>query len=165
MISQHALRALSGSVPEKEAHTPRGALVATAAYVLLTIVLTWPLARALTRDLPADFGDPLLNTWILAWDAEHLLRALTGHLGALGEYWNANIYYPHPLALAYSEHMTAQAAMILPVYAVTRNPILSYNVVFLSTFVLSAIGMFLFVRALTGSGGNTTSTSSAPRKK
>ena len=41
--------------------------------------------------------------------------------------------------------------MILPVYAISRNPILSYNVAFLSTFVLSAIGMFLFVRALTGS--------------
>ena len=43
--------------------------------------------------------------------------------------------------------------MILPIYAATRNPILSYNVVFLSTFVLSAIGMFLFVRELTGSSG------------
>jgi hypothetical protein len=127
------------------------ALVATASYVLLTIALTWPLARGLTRDLPADFGDPLLNSWILAWDADHLLRALGGHLSALGEYWNANIYYPHPLALAYSEHLTAQAVMILPVYAVTGNPILSYNVVFLSTFVLSAIGMFLLVRDVTQS--------------
>lgn len=127
------------------------ALAATAAYFLLAIVLTWPLARSLTRDLPADFGDPLLNTWILAWDADHLLRALSGHLDALRGYWHANIYYPHPLALAYSEHLTAQAIMILPIYAVTRNPILSYNVVFLSTFVLSAVGMFLFARRLTGS--------------
>jgi hypothetical protein len=136
---------------QKEAHALRGALAAAAFYALLTLVMTWPLARALARDLPADFGDPLLNAWILAWDAEHLLRALAGHVGALGEYWNANIYYPHPLALAYSEHLTAQAVMILPVYAVTRNPILAYNVVFLSTFLLSAIGMFLFVRDLTGS--------------
>ena len=41
--------------------------------------------------------------------------------------------------------------MILPVYAITRNPILVYNVAFLATFVLSALGMFLFVRELTGS--------------
>ncbi|MEP7304612.1 MAG: hypothetical protein ABJA98_03755 [Acidobacteriota bacterium] len=129
-----------------------GTLIAFASYALLTIILTWPLGRGLARDLPADFGDPLLNTWILAWDADHLLRALSGQFQALGQYWQANIYYPHPLALAYSEHLTAQAVMILPVHAMARNPILSYNVAFLSTFVLSAIGMFLFVRALTGSG-------------
>ena len=32
---------------------------------------------------------------------------------------------------------------ILPVYVVTDNPILGYNLVFLSTFVLSGLGMFL----------------------
>lgn len=126
---------------------------AAVAYFVLTIALTWPLARGLARDLPADLGDPLLNCWVLAWDAEHLLRALAGHVDALAEYWNANIYYPHPLALAYSEHLTAQAVLILPVYAITRNPILCYNVAFLLTFVLSALGMFLFVRAITGSTG------------
>ena len=103
----------------------RDTLAAAGAYALLTLVLTWPLARSLSHELPADLGDPLLNSWILAWDAEHLLRAATGHLGALREYWHANIFYPHPLALAYSEHLTAQAVMILPVHAIARNPILS----------------------------------------
>jgi hypothetical protein len=128
-----------------------GAITAAAFYTALALAMTWPLSRGLTRDLPSDFGDPLLNTWILAWDAEHLLRALSGQLSALGEYWHANIFYPHPLALAYSEHLTLQALMILPVYALTHNPILAYNVVFLSTFVLSAIGMFVFARDLTQS--------------
>ena len=107
----------------------------------------------MTRDLPADFGDPLLNSWILAWDATTCRARSAVTSGRSQEYWNANIYYPHPLALAYSEHLTAQAVMILPIYALSRNPILCYNVVFLSTFVLSAIGMFLFVRDLTGSSG------------
>src|ERR1700682_4580043 len=130
--------------------TAGAALAAAAAYGLLTLVMTWPLARGLARDLPADLGDPLLNCWILAWDCEHILRAVTGHLGALREYWNANIFSPHPLALAYSEHLTAQAVMVLPVYAITKNPILTYNAAFLSTFLLSALGMFLLVRNLTG---------------
>ena len=98
--------------------TARDAFVAAGAYGLLTLVLTWPVGRSLAHQLPADLGDPLLNCWILAWDADHLLRAMAGHLGALREYWNANIFHPHPLALAYSEHLTAQAVMILPVYAV-----------------------------------------------
>jgi hypothetical protein len=45
-------------------------------------------------DIPGDFGDPL-NSWIVAWGASHL-----GH-----GWWNANIYFPHPLALGYSEHL------------------------------------------------------------
>ena len=40
---------------------------------------------------------------------------------------------------------------ILPVYALTGNIILCYNLLFLSTFVLSGLGMFLFVREVTGS--------------
>ena len=66
-------------------------------------------------------------------------------------FWNANIFYPEPLTLAYSEHLFAQAVQILPVYALTGNIILSYNLLFLSTFVLSGLGMFLFVREITGS--------------
>jgi hypothetical protein len=130
---------------------PSDTVAATGAYVLLTIVLTWPLARGLDRDLPADLGDPLLNCWVLAWDAQHLWRAASGHPGVLGDYWNANIFYPHPLALAYSEHLTSQALTIVPIYALTGNPILCYNLVFLSTFVLSALGMYLFVREMTAS--------------
>jgi hypothetical protein len=132
-------------------HRNRDALAAVAAYGLLTLAMTWPLARSLTSELPADLGDPLLNCWIIAWDCEHILRAVTGHLDALREYWNANIFSPHPLALAYSEHLTAEAVMVFPVYAITRNPILTYNVAFLSTFTLSALGMFLLVQNLTGS--------------
>jgi hypothetical protein len=115
--------------------------MAAALYGVLTIGLTWPLARGLTRDVPGDFGDPLLNCWILAWDATHLLSR---------GWWNANIFFPHPLALAYSEHLAAQAVQILPVYALTRNPILCYNLLFLSTFTLSGLGMYLFARDLSG---------------
>ena len=86
--------------------TARGVVAAAAAYVAISIALTWPLVLGVTHDVPSDFGDPLLNSWILAWDAEHLLRAATGHPGALAGYWHANIYYPHPYALAYSEHLT-----------------------------------------------------------
>ena len=78
-------------------------------------------------------------------------RALGGDVGAIRNFWNANIFYPEPLTLAYSEHLFAQAVQILPVYALTGNVILSYNILFLSTFVLSGLGMFLFVREITGS--------------
>jgi hypothetical protein len=120
-------------------------------YLAVAVVFTWPLAAGLTRDIPWDLGDSLLNAWILAWDADRLLRFLGGDVDAIRNFWNANIFYPEPLTLAYSEHLFAQAVQILPIYALTGNIILSYNLLFLSTFVLSGLGMFLFVREMTGS--------------
>jgi hypothetical protein len=110
-------------------------------YVGVTLALTWPLARGIAKDVPSDLGDPLFAMWAMSWDATHL--------GA--GWWSANVFYPHPLALAYSEHFLPQALQALPIYFVTKNPILCYNVVFLSTFVLSGLGMFLFAREITGS--------------
>lgn len=109
-------------------------------YVALTIALTWPLVTGLTHDVPGDFGDPLFSSWVLAWDVTHL-----GH-----GWWSANIFAPHPLSLAYSEHYLPQALQAWPIYAATKNPILAYNLLFLSTFVLSGLGMFLLGRELTG---------------
>lgn len=127
--------------------TSRAALL----YLGAALIFTWPLARGLARDIPWDLGDSLLNAWILAWDADHLTRLFSGDVGALRGFWNANIFYPEPLTLAYSEHLFAQALQIWPVYAVTGNIILCYNLLFLSTFVLSGLGVFLFVREVTGS--------------
>jgi hypothetical protein len=118
----------------------RDAAFAFIVYLVFTLALTWPLARGLAHDVPSDFGDPLFTMWVMAWDATHLGPG----------WWSANIFHPHPLALAYSEHFLPQALQALPLYLATANPILGYNVVFLSTFVLSGLGMFLFTRDLTG---------------
>ncbi len=111
--------------------------------------MTWPLALGLTRDVPGDLGDSLLNMWILGWGAEHLPRVVLGQM-SLGDFWNANIFHPEPLALSFSEHLFGQVLQILPVYQLTGNLILSYNLLFLSSFVLSGLGMYLLVRELLG---------------
>jgi hypothetical protein len=127
------------------------AWLATILYTAAALALTWPLAAGITRDIPWDLGDSVLNCWILQWGADHWLRFLGGDLGAFRGYFNANIFYPEPLTLAYSEHLTAQVLQILPVYAATGNIVLCYNLLFLSTAVLSGLGTFLLVRELTGS--------------
>jgi hypothetical protein len=122
-------------------HTRRDPFIVSILYLALTIALLWPLPLGLGRDIPGDFGDPLFTAWAMAWDATHLGRG----------WWNANIFAPQPLALAYSEHFLPQGLQALPIYWATRNPILGYNLVFLSTFVFSGLGMFLLARELTGS--------------
>ena len=128
----------------------RRASHALAAYVVITLAATWPLVLGLGRDVAWDLGDSVLNMWILAWDVEQFRAILSGDLSRIGTFFDANIFYPAPLTLAYSEHLIAQAIQIFPVYLLTENPILCYNLLFLSTFVLSGLGTYLLVHELTG---------------
>ena len=123
--------------------------LAFVSYLALSLVLTWPLVLGIARDVPGDLGDSLLNMWILAWGAEQVPRLFTGAT-SWAEFWNANIFHPEPLALALSEHLFGQTLQILPVYWLTGNIILCYNLLFISTFALSAFGTYLLVRDLTG---------------
>ena len=116
---------------------------------MLAIGMTWPVAEHLTTRLPGDLGDPLFVCWVLQWTAGQMIAAAHGHVGALANYWNGNIFYPERLTLAYSEHFTAQALQIAPIYGATGNIILCYNLLFLSTFVLAGYAMYLLTEALT----------------
>ena len=137
------------SVPFVALASLKSAPAAALVYVALSVALTWPLALGIASDVPGDFGDSLLNMWILAWGAEHAPQLLTGGIG-WSEFWNANIFHPEPLTLALSEHLFGQTLQILPIYWLTGNIILCYNLLFISTFALSAFGTFLLVRDLTG---------------
>ncbi len=125
-------------------------LAAFVAYVALTIAMTWPVARGLARDVPSDLGDSLFIMWTMAWTSEALVAMASGTMG-FAEFWHGNIFYPSPLSLTFSEHLIPQALQGLPVYLATGNVLLTYNVVFLASFALSGLGMFLLTRELTGS--------------
>ena len=120
---------------------------ATSSYLLITLAMTWPLLPGLARDVPGDLGDSLLNMWILGWGAENVPRVLTGRM-SLTDFWNANIFHPEPLTLSLSEHLFGQVIQILPVYHLTKNLILSYNLLYLSSIFLSAVAMYLLVADL-----------------
>lgn len=124
--------------------------VAAALYLAITILVAWPIPAHLAASLPGDLGDPAFLAGVLAWGSDHWLALLSGDPGAASRFWDAPIFYPERIATAYSEHFALHALLTLPVYAVTRNPILCYNLWFLATFALSAIGMYLWVRDLTG---------------
>lgn len=124
-------------------------LVIAGIYLAATIAMTWPLAAGLARDVPGDLGDALLNMWILDWMARGVPRVLTGAM-TLADLANASIFHPEPCALGFSEHLFGETLLAAPVYAATGNLILSYNLLFLSTFVLAGLGMYVLARDLTG---------------
>ena len=119
-------------------------------YLVTALAATWPLVRGLGRDVPWDLGDSILNMWILSWDGEQIRHILAGDFSRIATFFDANIFHPAPLALAYSEHLIPQAIQIFPVWLISGNPILCYNLLFLSSIVLAGLGMYLLVRELTG---------------
>ncbi len=112
------------------------------AYLLLTLLATYPLLWNWTTAVPSDIGDPLLNTWIVAWDV-HALLTDPLHL------FEANIYFPLKHTLAYSEHLLGTALTVAPILLVSGEPVLAYNVAFALSFVLSGLGMYLLTLRLT----------------
>jgi xanthosine utilization system XapX-like protein len=125
--------------------------IAAALYLVAAVSTTWPLATVMHREIAWDMGDPLFNSWVLMWTGGQVLAFLSGDFSALGRFWHGNIFHPEPLTVAYSEHLVPQMVQALPVLAATDNVVLAYNLLFLSTFVLSGLGVFLLVRTLTGS--------------
>jgi hypothetical protein len=126
----------------------RSTLAAAALYTAATVALTWPLAPRAARDLPGDLIDPLFTCWALGWNFHAM--GLSPEGPAATGYWDANIFHPTRGALARSEHFAPQALQGALVYAVGGNLVLTYNLLFLSTFVLSGTFMFLLARDETG---------------
>lgn len=120
-------------------------------FLLLTLVMTWPLAAHVTRSLASDYGDPLFGTWLIGWVAGQITRALAGDLSALRTFWDANIFFPAPNALAFAEHLVGETIQVLPIYWLTGNLLLCYNAAFLLSFALCGFGMYLWIADLTSS--------------
>ena len=118
--------------------------IASLVFLVMTVFKTYPLIVHFNTHIPSDPGDPLFVAWILAWD----FHALTSDPGSL---FNANIFYPVENALAFSENMLGVLPIFAPAYAMTRNPIFAYNVVFLLSFILSGVAMFLLIHYWTES--------------
>ncbi|MCL4393490.1 MAG: hypothetical protein M1482_01505, partial [Chloroflexi bacterium] len=123
---------------------PRDA-AALAVFGALTLVMTNPLVLHLATAVE-DKRDALLNTWIIAW-VGHALA--TDPLGL----YHANIFYPYPNTLAFSETLLPQGLFALPINLAFGNTILGYNLVLLGSLLLAAYAMYLLVLDLTGSRG------------
>jgi hypothetical protein len=118
-------------------------LVAVLAGLLaVAVAATFPLILHLTTHLPNDLGDPVLNAWILWWDATAIR-----HGGA--HIWDAPSYFPYLRTLAYSDHLFGLAIFTAPLQWLTGNPVLVYNVAFIGSYANAGVGMYLLARLLT----------------
>ena len=113
------------------------------AFCLLTSVMTWPYVTRL-RDAVADAGDPYLHAWVM-WSDYHRTFHDPLHL------FNANIFYPLPYTLAFTESEYGIALLFFPLYAIGLHPLTVLSVATFLGFAFSGYGAFRLTRTLTGS--------------
>jgi hypothetical protein len=123
----------------------RETLIAIGIGVVLTTLMTYPTIVHPASMARWDTGDAKFSIWNVAWVA-HALTTDPRHV------FDANIFYPHAGTLAYSEANLIAGALATIPYALSRNPIVAYNVTVFSAIVLAFVFMWALARRLTGSG-------------
>ena len=114
---------------------------AAAAFVVLTVVMTAPLSLHPGTQALALSADTRLFLWTISWDTHTLLHRPWA-------VFDANIFWPEPRTLAYSEHLLGSAVLAAPALLATGNPVLALNVIVLLSCVLSGLGAYLLARQL-----------------
>lgn len=117
------------------------AALAFLAYCGITMALTHPLILQISSVLPNDAGDPALNTWILWWNTQAVPFS--------ARWWNAPVFHPAPDVISFSENLLGLSLIATPLSWLGAGPQTAYNIVFLLTFPLSALGAYLLAYELT----------------
>lgn len=110
---------------------------------LFAVIVTLPFVLVMVGTVN-DSEDALQQSWILGWNVHQLLTAPL-------ELYQAPIFYPFPLTLAYMDSMVPETLMAMPIILVTGSSAFAYNLEVLFTFVASGLAMYWLVR---GWGGN-----------
>ncbi|MFN7917005.1 MAG: hypothetical protein U0Q55_16800 [Vicinamibacterales bacterium] len=122
----------------------RACLATLALFAGLAVVHLWPLASAPGTLSRNDNGDFVLHEWIMAWVA-HAVATNPLHL------FDANIFYPEPGTLSYSDHLFVQGMLGAPLFWAGADPVLVHNLVLMAGFALTGWTTCLVMRKWTGS--------------
>ena len=109
-------------------------------FLVLSVVVTWPLVVTPASVIAGGGGDPLLVAYILNWGAWSLFHHPAG-------VFDASFYFPSLNTLALSENLLSVSWPLSPV-ALIGNPILLYNVAFFLSFFLSSWFFYRYLRRL-----------------
>jgi len=109
----------------------------------LTILVTWPQATQMSSMTSPHF-DAQFSIWRLGWIAHALATAPT-HI------FDANIFYPAPRTLAYSDATMLQGVLGAPLFWLGLTPVFIYNAMLFAGFAASGLALFLLMRELSGS--------------
>jgi hypothetical protein len=116
---------------------------AAAVYLALALIWSWPLPLHLTNRFAHDPGDPLLNTYLIWWNAHAV--PLTA------SYWNAPYYWPMQGALALTEHFAGLSPFTTPLQWLGASPLTTVNLMLIASTWWAALAAHALSRRLGGS--------------
>jgi hypothetical protein len=108
--------------------------------VLLAVITSWPLVLHLPSRIAPDLGDPVRTSWEVAWVGHAILHQPL-HL------FDANVFYPHRLSLAFSDSLLGYGPAGL-FGTGTVAALVRYNLLFLFAWSLCFVGAYLLAREL-----------------
>jgi hypothetical protein len=120
----------------------RAWVAVTLFYIALTLGYAWRLLPVIGSALPNDTGDPGLNTWIIWWNAHAIPLTNT--------WWNGPIFFPAPGAMALSETFLNLVPIATPMQWLGASAVLTYNVMYLLSFLTAALAAHALAHRLTG---------------
>lgn len=85
-----------------------------------------------------DWMDYPLMLWIMYQSISKIL------ILDFSNFFSTNAFYPHTNTLFFSDLLLPQAVAALPFFALSKNLILSFNIVFIITFILNYLSSYLF---------------------
>jgi hypothetical protein len=119
---------------QQSAGSRRAPILAALTYIILTLVAVAPLLARLSTTVPHDPGDPVLNAWILWWNATAV--PLTA------SWWNGLGFYPLESTVALSEHLLGFTWLTSPLIWMGATPAAAHNVAFVASSPLSALAAY-----------------------
>lgn len=114
-------------------------------YSLVTIWMLWPLPLRAGSALE-NRGDPLFEVWVMRAVQHRLVHDPL-------DLYQANIFHPFDNTLAWSEEAISTALLAWPIYLLTGNDILAYNLMLIFSFWLLAFAIYLLARELGAAPG------------
>jgi hypothetical protein len=118
----------------------REVLWAIAGGVALAVLTSWPLVLHMSTRIAPDLGDPVRTAWQVAYVGHAMLHDPL-HL------FDANVFYPHPLSLAFSDSLLGYGPAGF-FGAGTVAALVRYNLLFLFAWSLCFAGGYLLAREL-----------------
>src|SRR5437867_13057576 len=106
MANQHSDQVNAGTLPVSGWRRAARWLVVSVFYFALAVVQTSPLVTRLAAVLPHDLGDPVLNTWILWWNAQAVPFT--------ARWWSGPIFWPSRDTLTFSETLLGLYPLTTP---------------------------------------------------
>lgn len=104
--------------------------------------MTWPYVPWGALGSAIYGGDARFLAWLISWTSHAWLNGLP--------VFDANVFYPAAQSLVYNDPLFGLSIFALPIYGVSRNPVLTYNVLTLAAFLLNGLAMQALARRLTG---------------